>query len=146
AAQTPLPGAVSGSVRDDEGAGVVDAAVALEAAAGGATRTLLTDGQGRFLFSGVPPGRYSLRVRRLGFAELDRDVSVASRSVVALELVMRPQAVLLEGVLAEGRRETDRERARFETEPGVTARVVEGASLRVLPGLAEADVLRAVSM
>jgi hypothetical protein len=48
--------------------------------------------------------------------------------------------------LVESAVNTRRERARFEADAGTTARVVTSTELKLLPGLAEADVLRAVEV
>jgi hypothetical protein len=55
-------------------------------------------------------------------------------------------AVALPTVEVTSPRETRRERTRFETEAGVTARVIGGEELKILPGLGEADVMRAVEV
>jgi hypothetical protein len=145
-AQQPT-GAIVGRVLGQGEAAVVDAAVTLNAiAAEGPPRTVLTDRTGAFRFVGLPSGHYRLDVQRIGFAPLRHPVELGVGESQRVELTLVAQAVVLEGVIAEGRREIERERARFETEPGITARVVEAATLKVLPGLGEADVLRAIEL
>ena len=53
---------------------------------------------------------------------------------------------MLDPVEVRSRRDTQRERTRFETEAGVTTRVITGDEIKILPGLGEADVLRAVEV
>ena len=44
------------------------------------------------------------------------------------------------------RRDAERERTRFEGEAGVTSRVITGQEIKMLPGLGEADVMRAIDV
>jgi len=53
---------------------------------------------------------------------------------------------VLDAVEVRSRRDTERERIRFETEAGTTTRVLTGDEIKTLPGLGEADVLRAVEV
>jgi hypothetical protein len=110
-------------------------------------RTVLTDAAGAYRLVALPAGSYRLRADRLGYrGGEERAVQLAPGESRREELVLAVDTVAIEGIVVEGRRDRDRERARFETEPGITARVVEGATLKVLPGLAEADVLRAIEL
>ena len=58
---------VSGEVHDSSGAVVVGAAVTLSSSATGIRRTFQTDEAGRYAFTQVPPGTYSLNVTHPGF-------------------------------------------------------------------------------
>lgn len=145
-AQQAGTASVGGRVSDVAGAAVADVAVTLVPAGSAAARTVLTDRFGNYRFVGLAAGGYELRAHRLGLTPLRRDLTLAAGETRTLDLVMAMDTIALEGIVAEGRREVERERARFETDPGVTARVVEAQTLKVLPGLGEADVLRAVSL
>lgn len=138
---------LTGRVTGPSGEPLADVAVILR---GGSTdavsRTVLTDAQGVYRFVGLPPGEYRLSTQRLGFLPEEAEVALTRAESRILHIELETDAVVLQGVVAQGRRETDRERARFDTEPGVTARVVEAQTLKVLPGLAEADVLRAIEL
>ncbi len=150
----PLPAAAQspatllGRAQDAGGTPVQNVAVTLLGASDPSfRRTVLTDAAGVYRMVGLPAGRYRLRADRLGFRGGDeRDLVLAAGESRRLDLVLAVDTVAIEGILVEGRRDRDRERARFDSEPGVTARVVEGAALKVLPGLAEADVLRAIEL
>ncbi len=145
AAQQQSPGTITGTVTDTGGDPVTAVMVTLTGLAGTTTvRATLTDSVGRYRFPDVVPGRYELRARRLGLAETVDSIAVAGGQLVAFDLRLVEQAVRLDGVLVETT--ADRERARFETQAGVTARVVEASTIRLLPGLAEPDVLRAVAI
>jgi hypothetical protein len=136
-----------GRVTDEAGAplsGVLVAVLLTEAPT--PVRTVLTDGAGAYQLVGLAPRRYRVRAGRLGYRADEWELALAAGERRRLDLTLRTDTVLVEGVVVEGRRAVDRERARFETEPGITARVVGGEQLKVLPGLAEADVLRAVEL
>ena len=64
-------GAAAGRVTDQLGAVVVGAAVTLKDA-GGAARRAVSDAEGRYAFSGLAPGSYSLRVEARGFEPFER--------------------------------------------------------------------------
>ncbi|HYH87263.1 MAG TPA: carboxypeptidase regulatory-like domain-containing protein, partial [Pyrinomonadaceae bacterium] len=69
AAQTT--GALTGRVTDQFGAVVVGASVFVKDA-GGTERQAVSDSEGRYVFSGLAPGTYSVRVEARGFAAFER--------------------------------------------------------------------------
>lgn len=100
-----------------------------------------SDTLGRFVFDTVPAGRYVIRAQRIGYLPAQRGVVIGT-GPVALELVLAEAPVALEAVTVEG----ERTRARFETEAGATVRELSRNELKLIPGLAEADVLRAIEV
>lgn len=149
-----LPGAaagqggasVSGRVLSPSGSPVAGAAVVLSARdRSGARRTASTDSAGAFRFSAVPAGRHRLRATRIGYDPAERELTLRAGAEERVELRLAERSVAVEGVVVQGRRD-ERERARFETEAGVTTRVIGGEELKILPGLGEADVMRAVEV
>lgn len=139
-------GAVVGRVVDRAGAGVEGASVTVTPAAGSGRRVARTDAGGAYRVGGLTPGRWRVRVARVGYDPAEREVVVAAGGEARADFTLASSGVLLEEVTVEGRRPAERERTRFETEAGVTTRVIGGAELKTLPGLAEADVLRAVEV
>jgi hypothetical protein len=134
--------AVSGRVRTEPGRGVPGAVVLLRSAADTSlVREDETDDLGRFRVPGVGPGAYTIEVIRLGFAERAIEVEVAAADV-DLDIVLEEQAIQLGGVEVE----VDRQRARFETEAGATTREMTREEMKLVPGVAEADVLRAIEL
>jgi hypothetical protein len=59
---------LTGSVIDPDGKPAPQAKVTLANPEVGFTRAFLTDGEGAYIFSAVPPGRYQLKVQKEGFA------------------------------------------------------------------------------
>ena len=68
-AQSAVTGAVSGTVNDQSGAVIPSAVVLLSNSGTGKDETITTSGEGRFRFSNLQPGIYSLTVKVTGFAD-----------------------------------------------------------------------------
>ncbi|HEV2132322.1 MAG TPA: TonB-dependent receptor [Longimicrobiaceae bacterium] len=136
-----------GRVTDEADAPVAGAVVTLiESGTSAQRRTTLSDAEGAYRLVGVPAGRYRVAAAHLGFAAEEREVVLRGGERRRLDLALRIEAVVLEGIDVRARRDAARERARFETEAGVTARVVSAEQIKLLPGLAEADVLRSIEV
>ena len=71
-----VTGSVSGFVTDSSGGVIVGASVTLSNDANGAARTDVTNEEGRFIFSALQPGIYTLRIEREGFQRLERKNTV----------------------------------------------------------------------
>lgn len=136
------PGAVlSGRVIDASGP-VLAADLALSLDDSEVARGV-SDAEGRFRLE-APAGRYTLQVSRLGYAEEVRLVTLDATRPLELEIVLRPAAVLLEGVGVEAER--SRERLRFEETAGASVREITSEELKLVPGIGEADPIRAVEV
>jgi hypothetical protein len=141
-------GLLDGRVRDDAGAAVYGANVELfarsaSAADARALRSAFTDPLGVFRMESVETGSYRIRVSSLGFETREDTVTVGdARST--LELSMTRTAIALEGITVETIRQ--RERISFERDAGATIREITKGEMLRLPGLAEADPLRAVEV
>src|SRR6266851_2705514 len=85
---------IAGMVQDPSSSPVASAKVSLTNQDSGVARSVLTDSDGRYRFSAIPPGRYSLKTEATGFrlesvtdivlnigAHLDRDVSLSVGNV-----------------------------------------------------------------
>ena len=102
-AATPAAGQIAsgslvGDVVDEAGAVVPGAAITATATPTAATRTTSTDGDGRYVVAGLPPGRYSVHVELTGFGPATRDGIVLQtgqtlRVDVALRVGGRSEAV-----------------------------------------------------
>lgn len=136
-------GTVQGRVRDDQGSAVFGATVVLDRD-GSDPRGDETDRLGFFRIDGVPPGTYVLRAFGFGYAETTLRVEVPSGEVVGVELRLPRRAVEIEGLTVGAER--TRARERFEEIGGVTVREMSREELVRVPGVAEADPLRAVEV
>lgn len=103
-----------------------------------------SDVDGRFSIPGLEPGRYTLTVTRIGLADVTRLVTIEADSTTTVEVRMRPAAVALSGIAVEGR--ASREREVFEETAGVTVRELTAEQIRLVPGLSEADPIRAIEV
>ena len=138
-------GAVSGRVLSPAGEPVEGAAVTATLAGGGARRTT-SGADGAYRITGLRPGRWTLRATRISFAPATAEIAVAAGAEPRVDLRLSEQALVLDALEVRSRRDTQRERTRFETEAGTTTRVITGAEIKALPGLGEPDVLRAVEV
>jgi len=80
---------LTGVVRDSSGATISDATVTVRQAETGATRTLTTDGEGRFFAPSLPVGPYTVTVAHESFARQERSgitLSVGQSVQVNFEL------------------------------------------------------------
>src|SRR5215470_5076669 len=71
-------GTVDGIVADPSGAAVPKAAVQIHNPLTGYQQATVTDANGTFRFSNVPPNPYHLEVRAPGFSAAEQDVTVRS--------------------------------------------------------------------
>lgn len=145
--QGTLDGVVQGRITEEGGAPVAAALVEVVAARGEqVARSGTTDGKGVYRLAGLAPGSYRLRVQRLGLKMRILEFEVAAGEVARVDVVLSVAPVRIEELVAEATHRTQRERARFQADAGVTARVVNSTEMKTLPGLAEADVLRVVEV
>jgi len=103
-----------------------------------------SDVDGRFTFTGISAGQYTLAVSRIGLADFTRLVTIVADSTTTVEVRMRPAAVALSGIAVQGR--ASRERQLFEETAGVTVRELTSEDIRLVPGLSEADPIRAIEV
>ena len=103
-----------------------------------------TDRFGYFRIESLPPGRYVMRAQRIGYGEAIQAIEIVAGRRINVELTLAAAPVVLEGV-SVSTAET-RERRRFLESAGVTVREISQTELRLVPGLAEADPIRAVEV
>jgi Carboxypeptidase regulatory-like domain/TonB-dependent Receptor Plug Domain len=145
-AQAQEAGSIAGRVVGPAGEPVAGATVTATPASGGGERRATSAADGGFRLSAVRPGRWTLRASRVGFAPAGAGVTVAAGAEARVELRLAEEALVLDAVEVRSRQNAQRERLRFETEAGTTTRVITGDEIKTLPGLGEADVLRAVEV
>ena len=84
----PTASSVAGMVRDASGGALPGATVSLEPQLTGATRTVITDAQGRYEFSSVLPGGYRVQVQLTGFSTQERLIAVAARESHVIDVTL----------------------------------------------------------
>src|SRR5215203_4280127 len=67
-----VAGSISGIVTDSSGGVIPNATVTLLSEQRGSSRNVQTDGEGRFLFSTLQPGPYTVKIEREGFQTLQK--------------------------------------------------------------------------
>ena len=103
-----------------------------------AARTGTTDPAGQVFFGDVAIGSYLVRADIIGFASVQTRIVLQRDTMIDLRL--RETPVQIDAITARG----ERARSRFEDEAGATVRELSRAELKLIPGFAEADVMRAV--
>jgi len=131
---------ISGLVTDPIGAAVSGAQVELVGAVTSA-RTAATDGTGRYRFTGLPAGEYSLRITVPGFLPLERTVSVGAAASVVVDVQL--EVIALAGIVVSAEQQLAEIEAQRDVTPGgVTILDVKDMTERPINGLA--DMLRYV--
>jgi outer membrane receptor for ferrienterochelin and colicin len=93
-AQQITTSVIQGTVADQTGAVVPGADVELKNLDTNLARSFSTDADGRFVFLQIQPGRYSLTVKKTGYAKLvQENLSVTIGQTVSLNLAMKVSAV-----------------------------------------------------
>jgi hypothetical protein len=98
-----LTGQVSGTVMDSTGAAVARAEVSIANTQTGQTRTAQTNTEGRFIFTEILPGAYSLAVNAPGFKKYEqKDISVTATERVTLPAITLQVGEVTETISVEG--------------------------------------------
>ena len=91
-------GQVSGRVTAEGGRPLPSATVSIDGTRLGA----ITGTEGRFTIAGVPVGRQTVRVRRIGYGPDSATVTVAAEQSATADFALSPQALLLDQVVSIG--------------------------------------------
>ncbi len=87
-------GQIDGTVKDEQGGVLPGATLTLQNQATGVQRVTVTQGDGRYRFPALGPGRYTLRVDLSGFATQEvRDIEMTIGLALRHDFVLRLQAV-----------------------------------------------------
>lgn len=143
AGQASTQGTVQGRVHDEDAAAVYGATVTLVQG----ERVVMaadTDRLGSFRLSEVAPGSWTLVVRALGYAEYTEALTVGPGGTLELDITLSRAALQLEGISVEAER--SRDRVRFEEVGGTTVREMDIETVRLIPGVAEPDPVRAIEV
>lgn len=105
-------------------------------------RRAAADARGYYVLAGVPAGRWRLAVGALGYAQHEVEVEVTDGTTLRVDFDLELAPVRVEGIeVTAGARS-----AVPITAAGPPPVRVEGPKLSIVPGLAEADVFRALQM
>jgi len=139
-------GGIEGRVADPEGRPIRGVAVQLLTPEPELRllRVVETDEVGYYRIQPLPEGPVLVRVSRVGYAPEEVQAEIPAEGRLRQDFTLRTAAILLQGVDVAGER--SRERVRFEEDGGVTLRELTLEEIRLLPGLAEADPIRAVEI
>ncbi len=130
AGQTSNTALILGTITDPGGAVVPDAKVDLTNTATNDLRSMMTNSVGQYTFPGVPPGSYTLKITKAGFATTviaNIKLDVARSYTHDAKLEIRATSEVVE-VTAEAR-------AELQTTDAVIGGVVGGTTLSRLPTL-----------
>jgi hypothetical protein len=120
---------VAGMVADTRGAPIADALV--QAVGTSWSTTTRTDGKFRLA---LPPGRWTLNVRRIGYAPRVTDVDVSDNSAATVAITLEEFINSLRGVIVTGERASP-----FSS-------TITTETVRQIPALGEPDIFRVLPM
>lgn len=135
AAQAPT-GSIGGVAADDTGAAVADVRVTVTNDASALRREVVTGPEGTFTLPLLPPGRYTLRAERDGFAARDIiGIVVSANEQVTVRVRLLVDAISEEVVVTARKREE-----RLQDVPGsIAAASAEALQNRNIVGVTELD-------
>jgi len=128
-------GTISGTVRAEGSREPIAASVQIPELGRGAR----ADESGYFVIAGVRPGTWKIRAHAPGYRDVEREIRVPESGTLRLVLELAPLAVELEGIEA---RSTSGSISSGQAGPGSTR--LDPRAVKLVPALAEVDVLRAV--
>lgn len=137
-------GTVAGRVWSAEGAPLEDVTVELAVPGDSVVRRAHTGELGYFAFRDVAAGAYALAFRLIGYAPGREDVTVAAGRRTEIEVSLAVEPLALEGIVVDAER--SRVRTRFQENAGTTVQDIGKQAIKSVPGVAEADPLRAVEV
>src|SRR4030081_3415233 len=88
-AQSISSGTVTGTVTDQSGATLAQAAVALKNPVTGYAQSVSTDANGSFRINNVPPNNYDLTVSAPGFASATQHVDIRSKLPITANVSLK---------------------------------------------------------
>ncbi|MBT8395490.1 MAG: TonB-dependent receptor, partial [Gemmatimonadetes bacterium] len=143
--QEVSPGSIQGRIRAEDGTPSPGVLVLLyRDGSDRVFRGAESDALGYYHLEPLPPGSYLAVVSRLGLGTETREFEVSSNQRLTADFSLRTAPLELEGISVEAER--SRERVRFENEAGLTVQELTGSVIKGIPGLVEADPLRAVEV
>ena len=94
AAAQAVNGTIVGTVTDQTGAAVADAAVTATLTSTGAAHASVTNGSGNYTFPDMQPGSYTIQVNAKGFEKfLQQNIDLLSNTTVRVDAALQPGSV-----------------------------------------------------
>jgi len=109
-------------------------------------RTVLADHKGYFVLADVAPGRWRIEAAAPGYAMHGITIESTGSGVIRLDFELDVRPIVLAPVEVDTEAATAGAMTSAPVSAGPPAARLEGAALRVVPGLIEADVLRALQV
>ena len=130
-------GSISGKVTDSGGAVLKGAEVTVDP---GAIQAV-TDAQGQFLFTGLAPGSYSVKIHYVGFNTITNTVSVSAGQITNSNAQLAVAAVSEEVLVTSERPSAEAEEVNIERSADNIVQVLTSDVIRSLPNANMADAL-----
>ncbi len=105
----------------------------------GQTIGAATDVNGFYFIGNLPAGRIRLRATLIGYHPVEKDVEIRAGKSSAVNFVLPPTAVQLQGVEMTAERRT-----RYDTE--ISTQPIGAAEIEIVPAVVEADLFRTISV
>lgn len=128
--QAVATGTIVGTVTDNSGAVVAGANVTLVDKATGDSRSTTTNDVGHFIFQNVPPGSYTIKFKKSGFAETD-----ISNATVQVGAQLNENVQMKLGSVSTTVTVTETAGAELQTMNATVGNTVSGVALDALPAL-----------
>ena len=142
-AQADGPASIYARVRDRDGAALI-AVFATLRAADSIVRVADSDRLGFFRFEGLEAGSYTLELARLGYRTDHVEVALRPGQELNIDMALEPAPIEVEGIeVVAGQ---SRQRSRFVRDAGATIREISIEQILDVPGVGEADPIRAVQV
>ncbi|HEY6120942.1 MAG TPA: TonB-dependent receptor [Pyrinomonadaceae bacterium] len=94
---------ITGRVMDQNHASVPGVEVSIKLIATGGVRSVITDLEGRYRLIQLPPGSYSVTLRRIGFAPLEQAaLTVIAGQTLQLDFTLLPREIVADAVVIVG--------------------------------------------
>ncbi|MBO0726289.1 MAG: TonB-dependent receptor [Blastocatellia bacterium] len=121
-AQSAVTGAIGGAATDQNNAAVANATVTLQSADTNKTETATTDNEGRFRFTNLQPGTYTITISASGFSEFKQEkIIVEVGRVTNLDAALRVGAAAAAVEIVSGGGAVNLESKDFTTNINQTA-------------------------
>lgn len=142
-AQAEEPASIYARVRDGDGAALVAVFAALRVA-DSIVRVADSDRLGFFGFQSLTAGSYVLELARLGYHTSQLEFTLRPGQELNVDVVLEPAPIAIEGIEVEASQ--SRQRSRFVRNAGATIREISIEQILDVPGVAEADPIRAIQV